>query len=211
MSRFSDALTPQGQALNLWEDEQNASDLYRQARGLPCQVVSVQNQHVTVSFLVQAQANQTPVTLPQITIPIATWVYIRIPVQVGDLGMTVSADVNLSGIDGQGNSGAVPLVKSANLSGLAFLPIASTQWDPAPDPKAVYIAGPEGVILGRMKDDQTSIVLDANGITLTGGGITVSITNAGVTIDGVLWETHAHLYAPGSGTPTDTGPPLSGA
>ena len=65
---------------------------------LPCSVVSVSGQIVTVKF----EVDSSPWTLPQIAIPIATWSYDWIPVQPGDMGLTVPSDVYLGGISGLG-------------------------------------------------------------------------------------------------------------
>ena len=60
-------------------------------------------------------------------------------------------------------------------------------------------------------DGSVSINLTANGVTIKVGDSTWSMTAAGLTLStGVVAETHEHLYSPGTGTPTNTGQPVSG-
>lgn len=123
-------------------------------KSLPCTVVAVAGQIVTVNF----DLNAEPFTFPNVTMPIATWIYDWIPVQVGDSGMTVACDVYLGGVSDLGG-GVADLTEQANLSNLVFVPVASATWIPpkqlAPkqqqtpdgDPNMRVVQGPDGVVI----------------------------------------------------------------
>lgn len=169
---------------------------------LPCRVVSVSGSIVTVAFEVQ---NDT-LTLPQVTIPKAESQWIRSPTQVGEFGVTVPADAYLGGISGLGG-GTANMTRRGNLSSLVYVPCASKSYSPV-DTNAAYIAGPRGVVI-QTQDGTSSIIVSESGITLTFGSKIVTLNSSGFTIDGILFDTHKHLYAPGTGAPTDTGGPAS--
>lgn len=166
-------------------------------RALPCSVVSVSGSLVTVKF----EINSKPWTLPQITIPKAESQWIRAPIQKGDAGITIPADVLIGNVTGLG--GGVPtMARPGNLSALVFLPVANKNFSSVNTNQA-YIAGPQGALI-QTEDGTSSILVNESGITLTFGGKVVTLTSSGFTIDGILFDTHTHLYAPGSGTPVPT-------
>lgn len=164
---------------------------------LPCSVVSVSGQIVTVKF----EVNSAPWTLPQISIPIATWSYDWIPVQPGDKGLTVPSDVYLGGISGLGG-GVADMTPPGNLSALMFVPVANSSWTaPGGDALKRVIQGPTGFI-AQMNGGDPSIVGDSSGmtytvgtttvtqtssdITWTAGGITMTLNSSGLSINGNL-------------------------
>lgn len=141
-------------------------------KALPCRVVAVDGAIVTVAFEVDA----APWTLPQVTIPKAESNWIRMPTQVGDFGITVPGDVYLGGVSGLGG-GTANIARRGNLAALVFMPISNKER--APDnPNAAQVMGPEGVIL-RTEDNSCSLVLNANGLTVTFGGIKFMIDSSG--------------------------------
>jgi hypothetical protein len=173
------------------------NEIQSTGRALPCSVVSVSGSLVTVKF----ELNSKPWTLPQITIPKAESQWIRTPIQKGDMGITIPADVLIGNVSGLG--GGVPtMARPGNLSALVFLPVASKSFSSVNTNQA-YIAGPEGALI-ETQDSTSSILVNESGITLTFGGKIVTLNSAGFTIDGILFDTHKHLYAPGSGTPVPT-------
>lgn len=89
---------------------------------LPCHVISVDGSIVTIAFDIQ-----TAKTLNQVTIPVLFPEYIRLPIRVGDRGVTIPFDAYLGPSSGQGGSVAT-LLKPGNLGGLAFLPIGNANW-----------------------------------------------------------------------------------
>ena len=131
------------------------SDLNRQAynkaaqaiaatgRALPCTVVAVNGSLVTVKF----EVSSAPWTLPNLTLPKGESQWLRAPVQVGDVGMTLPADTFLGGVTGLG-AGVADLTKDyGNLATLVWVPVAAVAFGPPPDPNKAWINGPNGSVL----------------------------------------------------------------
>lgn len=182
--------TPLARTLNRFAENKVASALQLQGRALPCRVESVSGQIVTVSFQVNSKY-----TLPKVTIPVASPTYIRLPIQVGDLGMVMPSDVRLGGISGLG-SGLPDLSLPANLSALVFVPVANKNWPASADANALDLNGPNGVIL-RDTASNSTITLEPNTITVNGkqtvtievGGISIVLNSSGITIHGNVTQT----------------------
>jgi hypothetical protein len=199
--------TPIGVSLNRIAQEAVATALQQSGKALPCSVVSVSGQFVTVKF----EVNQGTFTLPNVTIPIATSKYDWIPVQVGDTGQTVPSDVSLSGINGMG--GGVPnLVQGGNLSALVFQPISNKGWTAANSNQRV-VQGPAGVLLQDTGANTTinltssTVAVSAtSSLTFSAGGHTLVINGSGISLDGILFATHVHTLVQ-TGT-DDSGPVL---
>lgn len=172
--------TPLAVSLNSYV--QGAMDAYQQGLGLvlPCTVTAVNGAIVTVNFEVNLPNN---ITLPPITIPVAESQYVRLPVQVGDQGITVAANTNLGGITGLGK-GKASLISAGNLNGLVFLPIGNSNWETL-DPNAVVINAPNGSII-RTDDGKAIVTISENQIELQYGSTTLIANNSGVTITGNL-------------------------
>lgn len=153
---------------------------------LPCHVTAVSGSIVTVAF----DVDSAPWTLPQITIPKAESPWYRQPTQIGDTGITITADVYLGNISGMG--GGLPDIKvtPGNLSALVFVPVSNKSKPPS-DPNAAIVSGPNGAII-ETQDGTCKIVLNTSGITMTLGAKVVSLTSAGFTIDGKLFDGHIH-------------------
>ena len=146
---------------------------------LPCRVIEVNGAIVTVNFEIKA-GNQT---FAPVTCPIAESTYVRLPVQVGDFGICISADVRLGGISGLGQ-GKVPLGKPSNLGGLVFVPIGNTAWEVV-DPNAVNINAPNGAVI-RDTNNNCTITLTPTGVTVVRGSTQVIINDTGITMYGNL-------------------------
>jgi len=158
-------------------------------RALPCRVVQVDGSIVTVAFEVDA----SPWTLPQVTIPKAESQWIRVPTQVGDLGLTIPSDVHVGGVSGLG--GGVPkMARDGTLSALLFVPCAAKSF-PGVNTNAAYIAGPEGAVI-QTQDGTSKIVVNESGITLTFGSISVVLDSSGI---------HQHGAVTGDSTATYDG------
>ncbi|HEY4437694.1 MAG TPA: phage baseplate protein [Lelliottia sp.] len=149
-----------------------------QGRSLPCHVVAVDGQIVTVQFDMLPDGTQ----YPQITIPIATFEYIRYPIQKGDKGVTVAADVSLRGISGLG-TGIASRSLTLSLVPLFFVPLSSAGWTKE-DPNKIVLYGPDGAIIktadgassitveqGKITEKADAIYLNAKDIYLGGGTI----------------------------------------
>jgi GpV Apex motif len=194
-----------------------ATAIRKQGRAWPCRVTQVSGQIVTVNFLVQ----NSGWTIPTVQMPIATSVYDWLPVQVGDLGVTMPADVYIGGISGLGVGGTANTAQRANLATLVFVPVSNSAWTvqaPANVNQRV-VQGPQGVVL---QDTGGKCVFDLteDGITITVGGKTWRWTSDGLYVDGYIQATgdmttlinnvnlSAHQHSgvqPGSG---DTGAPV---
>jgi len=161
---------------------QQAIELNQMSNGLqlPCRVVAVDGAIVTVNFEID---NNGEYTFPQVKMPIAQSIYVRLPVQVGDLGICVSADVRIGGITGLGTKGALaPLVKPFNLSALIFVPVGATDWE-AVDPNAVNINAPNGAVI-RDTGNNCVITLTPTGVNVTIGSTSFLVESSGVTVNG---------------------------
>ncbi|MCA1920977.1 phage baseplate protein [Buttiauxella noackiae] len=137
---------------------QNDDRVAISGRSLPCHVVGVKGQIVTVQFDMLPDGTQ----YPQITIPIATFPYIRFPIQKGDKGVTVAADVSLRGISGLG-TGIASNSFTASLTPLFFVPLSSAGWT-AVDPDKIVLYGPTGAIL-KTADEKSSVTVEPGKIT----------------------------------------------
>lgn len=162
-------------------------------KAIPCRITAVNGATVTVNFEVVSEF-----TLPEVTMPVATSRYVREPLQVGDTGLAIPADMPIAGISGLGG-GLTNVRPSSNLGALVFLPTGSTAWD-AVDSGVLYLTGPDGV---SMTSGSGSVVLSSSAVTLSFGAHSIVIDATGVTIDGVPFLLHAH-----SGV--TTGPGTSG-
>ena len=144
---------------------------------LPCRVTEVNGAIVTVNFEIKA-GNQT---FAPVTCPIAESTYVRLPVQVGDFGICISADVRLGGISGLGQ-GKAPLGKPSNLGGLVFVPIGNKNWESV-DPNAVNINAPNGAVI-RDTGNNCVITLTPTGVNVTIGSTSFLVESGGVTVNG---------------------------
>lgn len=145
-------------------------------RALPCRVTAVNGAIVTVSF----QVNTSPWTLLPITIPKAESPWIRMPTQVGDLGVTMPSDVYLGGISGLGG-GTADMRKRGNLSTLFFVPISNSGSTPD-DPNAAQVCGPNGAIIRTTSGPTSSVVTNQEGTTITFGTTTFVVNASGITL-----------------------------
>ncbi|HDR9497037.1 TPA: hypothetical protein QDC06_000222 [Burkholderia cepacia] len=149
-------------------------------RALPCRVTKVSGAIVTVAF----EVDTSPWTLEPITIPKAESNWLRMPTQVGDLGVTAPSDLYLGGISGLGG-GRADMRKRGNLSTLYFVPISSASSGPI-DPNAAQVQGPNGVVIKTTTGTTSEVVTNQNGTTITFGNnsLTLSATGLAVNING---------------------------
>lgn len=109
-------------------------------KGLPCTVVAVVSPGiVTVNFAVAL----SPSPLPQVTMPVAKPPYIQYPIQTGDIGVALSADLRTGGLTGLG--AGVPNLQDTvgNLSAMTFIWLGSTK-EEFINPAAVTLIEPTG-------------------------------------------------------------------
>ncbi|WP_320734469.1 phage baseplate protein [Enterobacter sp. 214E4] len=112
----------------------------------------------------------------------ATFEYIRYPIQTGDRGVTVAADVSLRGVSGLG-TGIASRALSFSLVPLFFVPLSNAGWTKE-DANKIVLYGPDGGILktadgassitvepGKITESADAIYLNAKDIYLGGGTI----------------------------------------
>lgn len=128
-------------------------------KALPCHVVAVNGSIVTVQFDILPSA----ATLPQITIPVQTYEYIRPPIQVGDKGVTMPTSVSMRGVSGLG-AGMADMSRPPSLTALMFVPVANIGWA-AVDPDMLTLYGPDGVVV-RTQDGSTFVTVKPGEVTV---------------------------------------------
>jgi|SRR6185437_436999 len=157
--------TPFALSLNRLAQRKVLDTIAQLGQALPCTAVSVEGQIVTVSFAV----NAAPWTLPQVEMPIATWLYDWIPVEAGKTqGLTFPSSVYLGGISGLGG-GTADLSRPANLSALMFVPVANSAWSPpGGDALKRVVQGPNGVLVMDLGGNATLTVDNEGNAVLHG-------------------------------------------
>ena len=196
-------VTPIGLGLNRFARIKAQDQIWKRGLSLPCEVVSIAGPIVTVSFQVQQPAGSTQATIPNATMPIGESEYVRLPIQPGCKGYAQAADAYLGGMSGIGG-GVASFVQQGNLTPLVFFPIGNSSWFSV-NGNVLTMYGPGGVTL--MDEGQTtSIQLVPGSITLSAAGHSIIINSLGVTIDGILWDTHKHTGVQVGGG--ETGPPI---
>lgn len=156
-------------------------------KGLPCKVIEVLvGPLVTVQFQLHSIWN-----IPNITMPLAGLPqYIRVPIQVGDVGYAQPASINLDNITGR--STVIPnAALDGNLSDLSFHPLSGPTWPNLGMPgnsTILYGASGGGVILQDKATGATitvttnqsgGFVVKQNNLKLTLNGSTIVATNGG--------------------------------
>lgn len=139
-------------------------------KALPCHVVAVDGAIVTVQFDILPSV----ATLPQITIPVFGFEYIRYPIQIGDKGVTVPASVSLRGVSGLG-VGMADMSRPPSLTALFFMPVANAGWSKE-DPKKIVLYGPDGAIL-KTKDGSSSVTVEPDIVTVRATTIRLEADN----------------------------------
>jgi hypothetical protein len=207
-----------GQVTQRLAKQKAADQIVETGMSLPCHVTKVISAHiVVVAFDVQAVSGHTPLTLQSITLPVLGSQWFRSPIQVGTQGSTIAADVYLGGVSGLGGGTAV-MARPLNLDGLMFSPLGQTNWPTALgsysiNPNMATVYGPAGAVLSDTAGENMVVVSSGGtvaitaqtSITLTVGGKTIVINSSGITLDGILWDTHQHQGGNG-GTGLTGGP-----
>jgi len=202
------------ESLSNLADSRASDTAWMGGKSYPASVVEVVSSGiVTVKF----ELDTTPFTPQQITIPIGYWEYVRYPVQVGNLGMVISADALLGGVTGQGSGTASISQPPPNLGACVFLALGNTNWvDPIdPDSTELYGVNQGGVIARSAAStnvltiSETTVTLDlGTDMTINTNGNDLYVSGGGdVIINGISFLDHYHPdVASGS---DDTGPPES--
>lgn len=128
MSQFPDPSnsqkTPLSQALPKIAQGGGRDAAQSLGKTLPCTVYEVTSPWiVTVNFEVQSGQ---PWTLPKVKVPVLAPPYVAYPIQVGDAGLFLSADVRLGQLSGLGGGTPALTDTVANLSAGAFIWLGNT-------------------------------------------------------------------------------------
>jgi hypothetical protein len=189
---------PLARSLNRIAEQQAHNAISILGKALPAQVTAVAGSIVTVKFLIQSST----MTLQQVTIPVAGSEYMRLPVQVNDMGVVFPADTFLGGVTGLG-SGVANLSIPANLSALVYFPVGNKNFSATDDPNKIVLYGPNGGII-RSKDKSVEINVDkTSGAVAITGNLTVSGTISQGT-GGTLVTLGQHIH-PANGSPPTPG------
>jgi len=127
--------TPFAQSLQEISRARSQDAIQALGKGLPCTVVDIVSPGVvTVNFEVAAN----PAPLPQVTMPVGKPPYIQYPIQVGDIGVALSADLRTSGLTGLGSG--VPSLQDTvgNLAAMTFFWLGKTS-ETTIDPQALVL------------------------------------------------------------------------
>jgi len=162
--------TPFAVSINNFVEQKTLAYQQLLGQSYPARVLSVDpiNSIVTINFEVDTGST---ITLPPITCPIIGSQYIRIPIQVGDFGICISASVDIGGITGLG-TGTPFLSPASNLGSLVFVPIGNAFWD-VKDLDSVVINSPNGIAIAKIGDTQIKLSFGTNAITINSVGITI--------------------------------------
>lgn len=168
-----------------WQQAQMAAADHIRGQALPCHVVKVKGAIVTVQFdILPGEVN-----LPQVTVPVAGFEYIRCPVRRGDKGVVVPASVSLRGVSGLG-TGLADMSAMPSLTSLFFVPLGNTDWE-AVEADRLVMWGPSGVLL-RTQDGSASVSIENGRIVLKAGGDRLEI-GGGVKHNGRnIGDSHVH-------------------
>lgn len=153
--------------------------------------------------------------MPQATIPVSGWQYIRYPIKKGDPGVVISIDTNTQNI-AKLTPGLTSLVSHGNLGPtLLFVPIMQADWSDSDDAEAVVVAAPNGAIIRTDNKDATitvnkdNVIVDYKDGTITLGAsdITLKYKSSSNTIiikDGEIDITASTVKVAGNLTVTGT-------
>lgn len=179
----------------------------QEGKAMPATVVAPLGGTVIVSFDILG------LDLPLVQMPLAGAEFIRYPIQTGASGVCFPADYSIGSVSGLG-AGPATTRKPGNLSALTFFPVGSVDWIPCNPEALVMYGGIDGVSVQSEAGltPAFSVSVTSAGITLYAGATAMlTVTAAGVTIQGQEYLAHEHLagtlVAPSSGGPVtgDTG------
>lgn len=207
--------TPYGDGLNRFASGKFQDLSQLMGKALPASVVSVDETNTIVTVKIEIQSTQQ---FPQITCPVGTSQYARLPIQQGDLGGLVAFDYYMGGMSGLGG-GVATLAQLPNMSTLVWFPVGNKDFTPLREEEQdkPLISGPQGVYLKSIgngiefnldKDAGLQITWNGaplmtfaqNGVSIQYMGHGIVINNAGTFIDGKQFLPHEHTgVQPGSG------------
>ncbi len=178
-----------------------------QGKALPASVTAVQGRIVTV----RPEVDCNP-ALPPMTVPIAESEYVRTPIQPGCKGVVISADVSLGQMTGLSSRRPALNDSCPNLSSCVFLPLSNAEWEKL-DGAILQLYGVAGVQITDRLNGSSTVTLTKDGVTLSTGSATVTLSGGRVEISGELiingqpYRTHQHSNGNGNG---NNGAPTGG-
>jgi hypothetical protein len=149
MGRYDSHKHPFQYQMNQWSSKRINDRVQREAKSIPCHVVQVEKDFITVAF-----ENQNGIfTLPTVKIPQSMSPYGRNPTQVGDKGYAVPGNYYLGGVTGDagGNTDFYP---RGNLTTLSFEHTSHTQNPDRDKDQLTHMGGPNGWIVGPYQQQQ---------------------------------------------------------
>lgn len=148
-------------------------------QNLPCHVVSVNGSIVTVAFDILSDY-----TLPQVTMPVFGFEYIRYPIKIGDKGVAISSSARVAGNSGL-SQGISDLSLSANLASLIFMPIGNINWSSV-DHNALVMYGINGAVIRDTESNsiitltpESITIVSQNSVTISTGGTSAQFNSDG--------------------------------
>ena len=184
--------TPFAQSLQIFGAAKANDAVQALGKGLPCTVVAIISPGiVTVNFEVAV----TPAPLPQVTMPVGKPPYIQYPIQIGDIGVALSADLRTGGLTGLGSGTPNMQDTVGNLAAMTFFWLGSTSEEfinqsavtlLEPTGNCNLQVAPTGVLIegenGNLEVSGTVTVGNgASGYFTTPTGQTVTVSNGIVT------------------------------
>ena len=163
-----------------------------EGKAIPASVTAiVGNTGTIVTVKVEVTTNYT---IPPVTIPVFGPQWMRMPLQVGDMGVVFPADTSIGNVSGLGPA-KVDLSKPANLSALVFFPVGNTNFPARMNQNRFELYGPDGVILyAANKEFIIQVTGSEIDIKKADGSVSIKLDAAGVHGVGLLdWSGNLQL------------------
>lgn len=155
--------------------------------------------------LVRLEVSSNPAPAP-FRVPVAESEYVRTPIQPGCKGVVLSANAALGQMTGLGSRRPTPRDAPPNLGSCIFLPLTNAQWE-ALDNDTLHMYGVAGVQITDRLNGSSTVTLTKDGVTLSTGSATVTLSGGRVEISGELiingqpYKAHQHSNG-NNGAPT---------
>lgn len=200
MVNLSHIRFPLQTSINRVAVDRSKDTLWVKGLKLPCIIKSVSANTVKVQISVKNMDSN------MYEVPCARSAYERPPYQVGDRGVVMCMDVDISEMTGAGSS--VPSMATiGNLGALVFFPVSTTKGKAPDDLNMYYISGPNGFLLTSVdgsvsvsgeKGKSLALKYGSSGITITDDKIDMTGT---LVINGQVYTQHTHTNG-NNGSPT---------
>lgn len=152
MGRYDSHKHPFQYRMNQWSNKRTTVAQEQLTKSIPCHVVSVDKDFITVAF----ETSNSIFTPPTVKIPQSMSQYQREPTQVGDRGYAVPSDYYLGGVTGVAG-GRTDFYPRGNLTAISFQPVSHTQNPDRDYDTLTHMGGPNGWAVGafqKQKKDQ---------------------------------------------------------